>query len=131
MISLVIIFRKETYFKRFIKFVYFSINKLKNRFYDFEYLEFPGDFFIDNAVIYSKADAIFLNKTGVNIKNYIIKGNLEIINSVKQYKNKWSEKYQIAIIDDGFTAYNLYNINPQKLVTAVNKIVECFSLNKQ
>lgn len=129
--SYVIYNRKETYFKRFIKFVYFSINKLKNRFYDFEYLEFPGDFFIDNAVIYSKADAIFLNKTGVNIKNYIIKGNLEIINSVKQYKNKWSEKYQIAIIDDGFTAYNLYNINPQKLVTAVNKIVECFSLNKQ
>jgi hypothetical protein len=129
--SYVIFNNQGNYFTRIFKFIFFSINKFKNRFYDFDYIEFPNDFYIDNALIYSREDAIFLNKTGVNIKNYIVQGNQELINNIKLFKNKWIEKSQIAIIDDGFTAYNLYNINPQKLVKALNDIVDLFSKHEQ
>ena len=120
---------KGNFFLRFLKFFIFSIYKLKNRFYDWEFIEFSDDFKIDFGVVYTKDDAIYLTKTGVNIEKFLIKGNLEIINNIIRHKNAWKEKKQIAIIDDGFSYFNYYNLNTEKIIQTVNCIVQIFKNN--
>lgn len=112
---------------RTIKFLIFLFNKVKNRFYDFENIEYTDDYFVDYCVVYSKKDLEFLNSTGVHICKYYIKGNLELLNNINEYRNMWSPKKQILIIDDGFTAYNLYGFTPDKMKGIINKVIFLFS----
>jgi hypothetical protein len=119
------------YISRFFKFFIFSINKLKNRFHDWEFVEYSNDFFINYAVVYTIDDALYLKKTKVNIETFLIKGNLEIINNINKYKNIWKEKKQIVIIDDGFAYYNYYNLDTSKIIETVNHIVNIFKSSKK
>ncbi|MFN3666186.1 MAG: hypothetical protein ACK4S0_08510 [Sediminibacterium sp.] len=116
-----------TAFSRKRKFLAFLLNKVKNRFYDFEYIEFADDYFVDYCVVYSKKDVEFLNSTKVHICKYYIRGNLELVNNINEFRNKWSSKKQILIVDDGFTAYNLYGLTPDKMKSIVNQVILAFS----
>lgn len=120
-----IILRKNlTKFKIFLRLFSFTFNKLINRFYDFDYIDFSSDFYIDKAFVYSFEDIKFLKSTKVQILNYHVCGNPELITKVNSYKNKWKVRKQILLIDDGFGFFNLYGLNHNTLSSLYKKIYE-------
>jgi hypothetical protein len=119
--------KKDNLNSRKKKFLIFLLNKLKNRFYDFELVEFSEDYFIDCCIVYSNKDVEFLNSTKVNIREFQIKGNFELVTNINNLKNNWIPKNQILIVDDGFTSFNLYGFSPNKMKKIINEVILAFS----